>query len=173
MCDHWIGNFEYISYFDTFDGFHPRVITPRETAPREFSSMEEIGNYLLANPETVAHFQSRGETGKVILLMFDEETEAQGLGFDLAMPSTELWTHIYSRIITDFATRPAYGVSRTCWAVPRLIPSWWRSRLRHSLARIWSCRRPTAIPAAPRFSSGARTTGTNMHPRFRRRSSRW
>jgi hypothetical protein len=80
MCDHWIGNFEYISYFDTFDGFHPRVFTPEETAPREFSSMEEIGNYLLANPETVAHFQAGGTEGKVILLMFDEETEAQGLG---------------------------------------------------------------------------------------------
>jgi len=36
--DHWIGNFEYISYFDTFDGFHPRVFTPKGTAPREVSS---------------------------------------------------------------------------------------------------------------------------------------
>jgi biotin carboxylase len=100
--DHWIGNFEYISYFDTFDGFHPRVFTPTETAPREFNSMEEIGNYLLANPETVAHFQARGKTGKVMLVMFDEETEAlvKNLGFELALPSNELRTRIDSKIVT-------------------------------------------------------------------------
>ncbi len=94
--DHWIGSFEYISYFDTFDGFHPRVFTPRATAPREFNSMEEIGNYLLANPETVAHMLSRGNTGKVILLMFDEQTEAlvKGLGFEMAVPPTKLRTHV-------------------------------------------------------------------------------
>lgn len=49
--DHWIGNFGYISYFDTFEGFHPRAFTPKQTAPREFSPMEEIGNCLLAMPK--------------------------------------------------------------------------------------------------------------------------
>ena len=25
--DQWVGGFEYVSYFDSFDGYHPRVFT--------------------------------------------------------------------------------------------------------------------------------------------------
>ena len=100
--DQWVGGFEYVSYFDSFDGYHPRVFTAQDTGPREFRSMEEIGNYLLANPETVAHFRGRGKTGKVMLVMFDEQTEdlVRGLGFEIALPSAKLRRHIDSKITT-------------------------------------------------------------------------
>ena len=100
--DQWVGGFEYVSYFDSFDGYHPRVFTPQDTGPREFRSMEEVGNFLLANPEAVAHFRSRGKTGKVMLVMFDEQTEdlVRGLGFEMALPSAKLRTHIDSKITT-------------------------------------------------------------------------
>src|SRR5688500_6963236 len=100
--DQWVGGLEYITYFDSFDGYHPRVFTPQETGPREFRSMEEVGNYLLANEEAVAHFRSRGKAGKVMLVMFDEEAEelVRGLGFEMALPSAKLRTHIDSRITT-------------------------------------------------------------------------
>ena len=42
-----------VTYFDSFDGYHPRVLNPREIEQREFQSMEEIVNYLLSHKETV------------------------------------------------------------------------------------------------------------------------
>ena len=29
--DQWVGSFEYITYFDSFDGYHPRCFTPPES----------------------------------------------------------------------------------------------------------------------------------------------
>ncbi|MFO1154822.1 MAG: biotin carboxylase [Rhodospirillales bacterium] len=100
--DQWVGRFEYVSYFDSFDGHHPRVFTPKDTGPREFRSMEEVGNYLLANPETITRFRERGKSGKVLLVMFDEQTEdlVRGLGFEMALPSAKLRAHIDSKITT-------------------------------------------------------------------------
>lgn len=100
--DQWIHNFEYITYFDTFDGYHPRCFTPQETGPREFRSMEEVGNYLLSHKEVVDRIRSRGKDGKVMLVMFDEETEelVRDLGLTMALPSAKLRTHIDSKLVT-------------------------------------------------------------------------
>ena len=49
---HWVKSFKYITHFDSFDGIHHRVMTPKAPAGRSFTSKEDIVNYLLAHPET-------------------------------------------------------------------------------------------------------------------------
>ena len=49
--DRWVRNFRYVTYYDAWDGEHPHVITPRDKPYIEFSSGEEINNYLLLHPE--------------------------------------------------------------------------------------------------------------------------
>ncbi len=57
--DRWVRNFEYIVYYDSWDGAHPRVFTPTNKPYVEFESSEEINNYLLRDPE-VQEFIERG-----------------------------------------------------------------------------------------------------------------
>ena len=61
--DRWVRNFKFINYYDSFDGFHPNVFVPKERSPREFSSIEEICNYLLAHKE-VADFVEPPRSGR-------------------------------------------------------------------------------------------------------------
>ena len=100
--DQWVHKFEYINYFDSFDGSHPRVVIPREHQPREFQSMEEMVNYLLQHKEVVDHFKKRGDGGKILTVMFDDETEeiAKELGMEIALPSNELRQRLDSKIET-------------------------------------------------------------------------
>ena len=49
--DRWVRNFSYITYYDAWDGAHPRVFTPNRKPYQEFESGEEINNWLLTNPE--------------------------------------------------------------------------------------------------------------------------
>ena len=72
--DRWVNGFEYVNYFDSFDGRHPKVLVPREHGPHEFRSIEDVNNYLLRHKEVRDHIKARGG-GKLILVMFDEETE--------------------------------------------------------------------------------------------------
>jgi hypothetical protein len=48
--DRWVRNFSYVSYYDGWDGAHPRVFSPKHKPYIEFSSGEEINNWLLVNP---------------------------------------------------------------------------------------------------------------------------
>ena len=48
--DRWVRNLFYVNYFDSFEGTHPRVFVPQERPYREFESMEDICNELLAQP---------------------------------------------------------------------------------------------------------------------------
>ena len=57
--DRWIRNFSYITYYDGWDGAHPRMFTPRHKPYIEFSSGEEINNWLLENAEVRAFIQQR------------------------------------------------------------------------------------------------------------------
>ena len=61
--DRWVRNFKFINYYDSFDGFHPNVFVPKERSAREFGSIEEICNYLLAHKE-VADFVGRRGAGR-------------------------------------------------------------------------------------------------------------
>src|SRR3712207_4704798 len=93
----WINRFEYINFFDSFDGTHPKVTVPREHGPHEFKSIEDVNNYLLRHPEVRAKLASRGP-GLLMLVMFDEETEAlaKELGQQIALPPAHLRKHIDS-----------------------------------------------------------------------------
>jgi biotin carboxylase len=99
--DRWIDNFEYINFFDSFDGAHPKVLVPRETGPHEFRSIEDVCNWLLGHREVIAHIRGRG-AGKIVLVMFNAETEALAakLGCDIALPPAKLRIHLDSKIVT-------------------------------------------------------------------------
>jgi hypothetical protein len=43
--DRWVRNFSYVTYYDGWDGAHPRVFTPRRKPYIEFESGEEINNW--------------------------------------------------------------------------------------------------------------------------------
>ena len=57
--DRWLRNFFYITYFDSFEGSHPRVFVPHERPYREFESMEDICNYLLGHKEVLDRDRAR------------------------------------------------------------------------------------------------------------------
>ena len=97
----WINKFEYINFFDSFDGTHPKIVVPREHGPHEFRSIEDVNNYLLRHKEVRARLKERGP-GLLLLVMFDEETEflAGELGLKIALPPAKLRKHIDSKITT-------------------------------------------------------------------------
>jgi hypothetical protein len=103
--DRWIRNFSYITYYDGWDGAHPRVFTPRHKPYIEFASGEEINNWLLENAEVRAFIQQRRTTSarpKIAMVFFDEETEriCDELGYDLILPSAQLRNHLDSKLVT-------------------------------------------------------------------------
>ena len=57
--DRWVRNFTYVTYYDAWDGAHPRVFTPSHKPYVEFESGEQINNWLLQNPEVRAFIASR------------------------------------------------------------------------------------------------------------------
>ena len=103
--DRWVRNFTYVTYYDAWDGAHPRVFTPGDKPYREFDSGEEINNWLLTNPEVRAHIDAvtpRGIRPKVAMVFFDSETEdiCKELGYDLILPPASLRQHLDSKIVT-------------------------------------------------------------------------
>jgi hypothetical protein len=103
--DRWVRNFTYISFYDGWDGAHPRVFTPTYKPYVEFDSGEQINNWLLTNAEVRAFIDSRripGQRPKVAMVFFDEETEqiCEELGYDLILPSAELRSHLDSKLVT-------------------------------------------------------------------------
>ncbi|MGH3318549.1 MAG: biotin carboxylase [Nocardioidaceae bacterium] len=100
--DRWVRNFFYIAYYDSWDGAHPNVFCPAQRPYIEFKSAEEINNHLLRHPEVQEFIARRGETSKVCMVFFDEETEniCDQLGYDLIMPPHELRQHLDSKITT-------------------------------------------------------------------------
>ena len=100
--DRWVRNFFYVNRFDSFEGRHPRVFVPKDRPYREFSSMEDICNYLLGHEEVIAYVRAKGPGGKAVFVMFDEETEALAAEAQLgvAHPSAELRHRLDSKIVT-------------------------------------------------------------------------
>jgi D-alanine-D-alanine ligase-like ATP-grasp enzyme len=103
--DRWVRNFHYITYYDGWDGAHPRVFTPARKPYIEFESGEEINNWLLTNPEVMAFVGGRSVPGvrpKICMVFFDAETEriCEELGYDLILPSAELREHLDSKLVT-------------------------------------------------------------------------
>ena len=103
--DRWVRNFSYVSYYDAWDGAHPRVFTPSDKPYTEFESGEEINNWLLTNPEVRAFIDGgtpRGVRPKIVMVFFDRETEdiCKELGYDLILPPASLREHLDSKIVT-------------------------------------------------------------------------
>ncbi len=100
--DRWVRNFSYIAYFDSWDGGHPRVFSPKHKPYVKFGSSEEINNYLLRDPEVQAFIASRGGRPKVAMVFFNEETEGicAELGYEMILPSDELRRRLDSKIVT-------------------------------------------------------------------------
>ena len=97
----WINKFEYINFFDSFDGTHPKTMVPREHGPHEFRSIEDVNNHLLKHNQVRDYIKARGP-GYLLLVMLDEETEvlARELGMKIALPKVKLRKWIDSKIIT-------------------------------------------------------------------------
>ncbi len=103
-ADEWIKGFKFISYIECFDGLHPNVFSPKEDLPHdEFTSIEDIVNYMLEHKEVVEYIKKRGDGGKAMFLMFDERTEqlAEKLGLELMFPSAKLRTHLDNKVVTN------------------------------------------------------------------------
>ena len=100
--DRWVRNFQYVVYYDSWDGAHRRVFAPKNRPFVEFESSEQINNYLLRDPEVQAHLRGRGGTPMIAMVFFDEETEeiCEELGYHLILPSDELRRRLDSKIIT-------------------------------------------------------------------------
>ena len=174
--DQWVGGFEFITYFDSFDGYHPRCFTPQETGPREFRSMEEVGNYLLSHKEVLDQIRSRGGGGKVLLIMFDEESErlVAELGLEMALPPAALRNHIDSKLVTTRLGNEA--------GVPSAPNTMGRAdelrRVAGTRRRRRPRRRPRRADALRRFRphhllrQRARPTGTSTPTRCATRTSR-
>ncbi len=100
--DRWVRNFGYIAYYDSWDGQHPRVFSPRNKPYVEFESSEQINNYLLRDPEVQSHLRQRGGTPLIAMVFFDEETEqiCRELGYTLILPPDSLRRRLDSKIVT-------------------------------------------------------------------------
>jgi hypothetical protein len=100
--DEWVKNFKYVNYIDCYDGRHPNVLIPPETPHDEFTSIEDINNYLLQHKQVVDFVTSRGDDAKFVFLMFDDETEklAKELGAEVWFPKAELRTRVDNKIET-------------------------------------------------------------------------
>lgn len=100
--DRWVRNFQYIVYYDSWDGQHPRVFAPKNQPYVEFESSEQINNYLLRDPEVRAHLTRRGGTPLIAMVFFDEETEqiCRDLGYRLILPPDALRRRLDSKIVT-------------------------------------------------------------------------
>jgi biotin carboxylase len=99
--DHWVRNFFYLTYFDSFEGAHPRVFVPRRRDRRDFGGMEDVCNHLLRDPETLEFIARRGPGGKACFVMLDEETQALAhkAGLEVMHPSAALRHHLDSKIV--------------------------------------------------------------------------
>ncbi len=105
----FVNRFYHINYFDSFDGHHPRVFVPQEKEHAEFTSMEDVCNYMLQHKEVIDKLKkSGGGTPRVLFVMLDEKTEeiCQQLGVKVALPPVALRKRLDSKIeLTRLASK--------------------------------------------------------------------
>jgi biotin carboxylase len=99
--DGWVRNFQYLTYFDSFEGLHPRVFVPRRRDRIEFESMGDVCNHLLRDPETLEFIANQGPGGQACFVMLDEETQALAhqAGLEVMHPPAELRRRLGSKIV--------------------------------------------------------------------------
>lgn len=105
-ADEWVRNFKFICYIECFDGLHPNVFAPKEEMPHdEFTSIEDINNYLLEHKEVVDYIKSRSKKGKgkAMFLMFDERTEelAKKNGLEVCFPPAKMRNFMDNKVNTN------------------------------------------------------------------------
>jgi formate-dependent phosphoribosylglycinamide formyltransferase (GAR transformylase) len=103
--DRMVRGFSYVTYYDAWEGAHPRVFSPVDKPYIEFESGEHINNWLLRNAEVRSHIARRTPPGlrpQIVMVFFDRETEeiCEELGYDLILPSAELRERLDSKIVT-------------------------------------------------------------------------
>jgi len=99
--DRWLPALRCVTYYDSFDGYHPNVFVPRHHGPPAFESIEDVCNHLLAH-EDVHDFVGENGAGRAVFLELDEETErlAEEIGLEVALPSVALRERLSSNIET-------------------------------------------------------------------------
>lgn len=103
-ADEWVRKFKFICYIECFDGAHPNVFAPKEELPHdEFTSIEDINNYLLEHKEVVDYIRKRGKEGKALFLMFDEKTEdlAKRNGLEVCFPPAKMRSFMDNKVNTN------------------------------------------------------------------------
>ena len=117
--DEWVRGFRWVTYADCFDGAHPRVFVPPQSAKSTFpfETLEEMNNHLLSRPDVQAHVRRFGP-GRLALLMFDERTEelARELELELIFPPAALRRKVDDKVE---ATRIAERAGVAC--VPNVL----------------------------------------------------
>lgn len=100
--DLWVRNFRYINYIDCYDGRDPSLFCPTELPHAEFSSIEDINNYLLQHKEVIDFIRGRGGDPKLVFLMFDEKTEeiARDIEAEIWFPPAALRNRVDNKIET-------------------------------------------------------------------------
>ncbi|MFN8099872.1 MAG: biotin carboxylase [Dermatophilaceae bacterium] len=100
--DRWVRNFNYLTYYDPWDGEHPRMITPSRRSDEPFTSSEQITNFLLTDDEMRMRLAARGGTPRVMAVFIDEETEeiCRDLGYRLTLPPVALRKRLDSKLET-------------------------------------------------------------------------
>jgi hypothetical protein len=102
QIDEWVKNFKYITYIDCYNGRHPNTFCPSEAPHAEFTSIEDINNYLLSHKEVIDYVKRRGGKPKFVFLMFDEKTEelVAELDGEVWFPKAELRNRVDNKIET-------------------------------------------------------------------------
>ena len=104
--DRWVRGFEYIVYYDSWDGAHPRVFTPPASPTWSSTAARRSTTTCCAIAEVQAFIESRCAAHKarpmVAMVFFDEETEqiCAELDYDLILPPDSLRRHLDSKIVT-------------------------------------------------------------------------
>lgn len=100
--DRWVRNFNYVTYYDPWDGEHPRIITPAKVPDTTFTSSEQITNHLLTSDEVRTKLAARGGVPRVMAVFIDAETEAicADLGYQLTLPPVALRKRLDSKLET-------------------------------------------------------------------------
>jgi biotin carboxylase len=99
--DRWIRNFFYLTYYDSFEGEHPRVFVPRRRDRIDFASMGDVSNHILSDPEILELIAQRGPGGKACFVMLDEQTQALAhqAGLEVMHPPVELRHRLESKVV--------------------------------------------------------------------------
>lgn len=106
-ADEWIKGFKFICHMECFDGEHPNVFSPKTDIPHDdFTSIEDINNYLLQHPEVQDYIKTRSKgkkAGKAMFLMFDEKTEklAKKMGLQIMFPSAKMRNFMDNKVNTN------------------------------------------------------------------------